>query len=58
MQEGKMKILTGLNLKNLKGGALITECNGIPEPPPNGAVWLPPNPDNPTANAPMVTSPN
>jgi hypothetical protein len=45
-------------ISRLCGGFLTPACNEPPDPPPNGAVWLPPNPDNPTANAPTTLSPN
>jgi hypothetical protein len=53
-----MKALKRKEIMQLKGGVLSNCGDPPPEPPPSSSVWLPPNPDNPTANAPMVSSPN
>jgi hypothetical protein len=53
-----MKKLKSSEQKYLIGGAVFNCGEPPPPPPPNGAVWLPPNPDNPTANAPTAISPD
>jgi bacteriocin-like protein len=57
MQEGLVKELSVKELSCIMGGALFPGCSPWPEPPPD-SVWLPPNPDNPTANAPTTLSPD
>jgi bacteriocin-like protein len=52
-----MKIINVKELQKIKGGLTIA-CGPPPDPPPNSVQWLPPDPDNPTANTPTVASPN
>jgi hypothetical protein len=53
-----MTNLTDHEIKHLTGGGLVAECSDIPPPPPPKIAFLPPNPDNPTANAPTTLSPD
>jgi hypothetical protein len=53
-----MIVLNARETLCLKGGSLFPECTPLPEPPPNGIQWLPPNPDTPTASAPTTPSPH
>jgi hypothetical protein len=48
MRKGKMMILTAQDQRKLHGGTLFIDCSNIPDPPPN--------PDNPSANAPSSSS--
>jgi hypothetical protein len=53
-----MIILNDRQMANVSGGVWLSGCTDPPDPPPSGAVWLPPNPDNPTANALTAISPD